>query len=566
MSPDEPKPKPAPPLPVRGAALTDAPAVDAPAAEDPNTPDLVAAAAPPAAKGGGMIRSSMIFSGLTLVSRFMGFARDLAISYTMGASSGPAADAYNTALAFPNLFRRLFAEGAFAAAFVPAYSRKLAGDGEAAADKLASDALATLAAATLVLTVVAQLAMPWLMYVINPGYAGDPDKFKLAVLLTQIAMPYLPCMAIAAQLSGVLNARGRFVVSALHPTLLNLMMLLAVLPAKDANSAAVAASWGVLVAGVSQASLVWWGARKAGANIRVTVPKLTPEVKALIALAVPGAVAASATQVNIFISGILASQVNGARSWLAAADRLYQLPLGLVGVAIGVALLPRLSTAIQKNDRKDAQDAMDQAIGFSMALTLPAAAALVAMPFFLIDALFTRGEFLTGDAHATAQALFHYGWGTPAFVLTRILSPAFFARSDTKGPMRFALASVAVNIVMGVVLFHWVGFQGIAAATAIAAWLNVIQMMWALSSKGLYRPSPQAVTRLAKLLAASAGMGVVLALASASRGLIEPLLFGAKEIALMVTVAAGALVYGGLLFGLKAVTPAEIRSAMRRRR
>src|SRR5207237_1040684 len=161
-----------------------------------------------------------------------------------------------------------------------------------------------------------------------------------------------------------------------------------------------------------------------------------------------------ATQINIFISAMLASGVNGARTWLSVADRLYQLPLGLVGVAIGVALLPRMSVAVQKNDRVEQQSAMDEAIGFSMALTLPAAAALVAMPYFLIDALFTRGEFLKGDAMATSQALFHYGWGTPAFVLARVLSPAFFARSDTKAPMRFALTSVAVNIALGVTLFH----------------------------------------------------------------------------------------------------------------
>jgi putative peptidoglycan lipid II flippase len=561
VSPDEPKPK--PPSSALDAARADAPGVDAPAIEDPLTQTVVPTAEV-SGRGRGMIRSSLVFSSLTLVSRFMGFFRDLAVSYTMGASAGPAADAYNTALAFPNLFRRLFAEGAFAAAFVPAYSRKLAADGGPAADKLASDALATLAAFTVALTIVFQLTMPWLMYVINPGFASDPVKFNLAVILTQIAMPYLPCMAIAAQLSGVLNARGRFIVSALHPTLLNLCMLIAVLPQKDPQAAAMAASWGVLVAGVTQAGLVWWGARKAGANIVLAMPKLTPEIKALIGLAIPGAIAASATQINIFISGVLASQVNGARSWLAAADRLYQLPLGLVGVAIGVALLPRLSMAVQNDDKGDARSAMDEAIGFSMALTLPAACALIAMPFFLIDALFTRGEFLRVDAIATAQALFHYGWGTPAFVLTRVLAPAFFARSDTKGPMRFALASVAVNIILGIGLFHLVGFQGIAAATAIAAWLNVVLMFVSLKRRGLYHPGRRAMTRLAKILAASVGMGVLLALGSTARPLYEPFLLGSKELALLLVVGLGTLAYGAMLLGFRAVTPSEIKRALRR--
>jgi len=443
-------------------------------------------------KAGGLLRSSAIFSGLTLISRFMGLARDLVITARLGASATVAADAYNTALAFPNLFRRIFAEGAFAAAFVPAYSRTLTGEGAETADKLASDALATLAAATLILTVAAQLAMPWLMYVINPGYAADPAKFKLAVVLTQISMPYLPCMAITALLSGVLNARDRFILSGGAPILLNLGMLIAVLPQHDSIRAAYAASWGIVGAGVAQAALLWWGARKSKANIVLRLPRLTPEIRALIGLAIPGAIAASATQINIFVSGVLASQVAGARSWLAVADRLYQLPLGLVGVAIGVALLPRLSQALQAGDHDDAQTATDQAIVYALALTLPAAAALTAMPFFLIDALFTRGEFNTIDAHATAAALFHYGWGVPAFVLTRVLSPVFFARQDTKGPMRFALISVAVNIVLGILLFRVIGFQGIAAATAVASWINVVQMVMALSRKGDYRPSKAA--------------------------------------------------------------------------
>ncbi|MGC1305150.1 MAG: murein biosynthesis integral membrane protein MurJ [Caulobacteraceae bacterium] len=517
----------------------------------------------PGSSGPSLIRSSMVVSSLTLVSRILGFLRDLAITYTMGASVGFAADAYNTALAFPNLFRRIFAEGAFAAAFVPAYSKALAKDGEEVADILAGDAMAVLAAATIAITVVAQLAMPWLMYVINPGYAHDPAKFKLAVLLTQIAMPYLPCMAIYAHLSGVLNARGRFVVYALAPSLLNVGMLLAVLPQHNARAAAIAASWGVLGAGVAQVALLTWGVRKSGAAVHWSLPRLTPDVKALIGKAIPGAAAASATQINIFISGILASQVNGARSWLAVADRLYQLPLGLVGVAMGVALLPRLSQAVQAKDHVGSQSAMDEAIGFSLALTLPAAAALIAMPFFLIDGLFTRGAFTLTDAHATAHALFWYGIGTPAFVLQQLFSRAFFARGDTKTPMKFAMLSVAVNIVLGLILFHLIGFAGIAAATATASWLNVVMMAATLQAQDHYSPSWEAVSRLRKLIAASLVMGVLMGAASWLRPHYAHLLWR-KEIAVCATVMAGAAIYVVLLFALKAVSPAEIKGALRR--
>ncbi len=545
--------------------------IDAPAADSPLTEALATTQAAQLGRqvgnGGAkpsMMRSSMIYSGFTLLSRFAGFFRDLAVSYTRGASAGMAADAWNTALAFPNLFRRLFAEGAFAAAFVPAYAKTLAAEGEEVADKLAADALATLLAATVVIMLVCQLAMPWLMYLIAPGFAANPAKFKLAVLLTQITMPYLPCMAVVAHLSGVLNAKSRFVASAAAPIFLNLVTLAAVLPQTTAVGAAVAASWGVLVAGILQGALLWWAVRRSGADITLRWPRLTPEIKALIGLAIPGAIAASATQINIYISGVLASGVNGARSWLAVADRLYQLPLGLVGVAIGVALLPRLSTAVGAGDKKDAQAAMDEAIAFSLALSLPAAAALFAMPYFLIDALFTRGEFLPVDAHQTAAALFHYGWGTPAFVLARILAPAFFARRDTKGPMRFALISVAVNIVLGIVLYRLVGFQGIAAATSIAAWINVVQMVAALARRGDYAPSPAAVSRLLKILTASAAMAALLGAASLTRPYYEPFLFR-KEVALAVVVAISTPFYFGMLIALRAVTVAELKSVLRRR-
>ena len=496
---------------------------------------------------GGLIRSSMIYSGLTLVSRLMGFVRDLVITYYMGASATFAADAYNTAFAFPNLFRRIFAEGAFSAAFVPAYSRALEQDGEEKADVLAGDAMALLAAATLALSVVFALAMPWLMYAIAPGFAKNPEKFHLAIVLTQITIWYLPCMAIYAHLSGVLNARNRFILSAGAPILLNIWTLVTVLPTHTPAGAATMASWGVLAAGVTQA---------------------------LVRRAVPGALAGSAIQVNIFISGILVSQVNGARSWLAVADRLYQLPLGLVGVAIGVALLPRLSRAVHAEDRSTAQGAMDEAITFAMALTLPAAAALIAIPVFLIDGLYTRGEFTLLDAQQTGHALFYYGIGTPAFVLAQLYSRAFFARQDTRSPMIFALVSVVVNIVVGVALVYTVGFWGIAAATAISAWLNVGQMGFALARRGHYRPSPKAWSRLIRILLASVAMGLALAAIQHFRPQMQALfgglqvgghMVGAKELAIVLTCMAGAALYPPLLFAFGGLRLSEVKAALRRR-
>lgn len=526
------------------------------------------AAAP---KRGGLLRSSAIFSGLTLVSRFMGLIRDLVVTARLGASQTIAADAYYTALAFPNLFRRIFAEGAFAAAFVPTYSRKLAGEGEDAADRFAADAAATVGAATIAVMLVAQLAMPWLMYAINPGYADEPEKFRLAWMLTQLTMPYLPCMALAALFSGVLNARGRFIVSAAYPTILNIVMLIVVLPQTDPVRAAWWASIGVVIAGIGQAAICWWGARRTGAKIGAVRPRLTPEMKALVKLAIPAAIANSATQINIFISGILASQIAGMRVWMNVADRLYQLPMSLVGVAIGVALLPRLSQALQRDDHDDAQAAMDQGIVFSLALSLPAAAALMALPVYLIDGLFTRDQFTAADALATGQLLFHYGWGVPAFVLLRILQPAFFARQDTRTPMRFSLISVAVNIVAGVALFFWIGFQGVAIATSLAAWISVLQMWFALTRRGVWRPTPRAASKITRVAVASGALGGVLFLANLFRPQIEAVVgsvlpHGVKELSVLGICAVGLALYPVLLFAFGGVTPAEAKAALRRRR
>jgi putative peptidoglycan lipid II flippase len=330
---------------------------------------------------------------------------------------------------------------------------------------------------------------------------------------------------------------------------------------------------GVILAGISQAALLAWGCRRSGAHVGFRWPRLTPEIKQLIMLAIPGAIAASATQINIFVSGVLVSDVNGARSWLAYCDRLYQLPQGLVGVAIGVALLPRLSRAVQAEDHLGARKAMDDAITFAMVLTLPAAAALCAIPFFMIDALYTRGAFTTVDAHQTAAALLNYGWGVPAFVLAQLFSRAFFARQDTKTPMRLGLLAVGVNIALGVTLFHLVGVAGIAAATAAAWWLNVVMMGATLARRGDYRPSPEAVSKLVRILVASVALGAILGAISHFRAPIEATLGRAsvgplhgKELAIALTCVLAAGLYPLLLVASGGLSLAEAKAAIRRRR
>ena len=520
----------------------------------------------------------MINSGFTLISRFTGLARDVVITNYLGASNNIMADAYNAAQQFPNLFRRIFAEGAFSAAFLPSYTAVMQKDGKEAADKLAHDAMATLAFLTLCLTLLFEFTMPWVMMIYKPF--KDPEKFKMAVLLTQITMPYLPCMAIVAHLSGVLNANGRFIVSAAVAVFLNLITLAFVLPTHNPQEAALWGSFGTIAAGVFQAAFLMWGVSRTGAHISLSlIPVWTKEIRAILWLAVPGALAAAATQINVFVSQAFSSSINGATSWLSISDRFYQLPLGLVGVAIGTALLPALSRAVHSGDHKEAQSTMDRAVVFALALSLPAAVALMAMPFYLVDALYTRGQFLTYDAQQTATCLFHYGWGVPAFVLTRILNPAFFARKDTMGPMKFALVSVAVNLVCAFGLFPIMGAPGLAIGTSAAAWVNVVLMVVTLSRRGTWTIGKAALGKLILLVLASAGMAVFCATASAYRAGLEALMgpyipnlhllknslsHPVKEIAVVVTGLTGVACYGLLLLVTGAVKPSDLKALKRK--
>ncbi len=514
-----------------------------------------------------LARNTAIIGGLTLVSRLFGFARDVLLAAALGA--GPVADAFFAALRFPNLFRRLFAEGAFSQAFVPVYSKTLSSEGQEAADQLAGEALSVLLVVTSVLSVIAVLAMPWINLALFVGYIDDPATFNLATILTQITMVYLICMTVATLFSGVLNARGKFFVAAAAPILLNLSLLIGVWPFRnDPQFAAYAAAISVTVSGILQALWVWWGAKRAGAGGKLTAPRITPGVKRLAALAVPGAVAGGALQINVLVSQALASFEQGAITYLNVADRLYQLPLGLIGIAVGVAMLPRLSRLVQEGDAAGARRALDEAVALSMAFTLPATAAILAIPYFMIDGLYARGAFTSEDARNVSEALIHYGWGVPAFVLAKIYAPAFFAREDTRGPMRYAITSMALNIVLGAALFFSLraagvlGFPGLAIATSAAAWLNVLLMIRSLVKSGAYGPTPAAFARLARLFLASAILFAGMWFANANRPALEAI-FGSKELAILVVILVGGTSYFIVAFLVRAVTFSEVRGAFK---
>lgn len=517
-----------------------------------------------------LARNVFVQTAFTLGSRVLGFARDLALTARFG-GQGPYMDAWATAQMLPNVFRRLFAEGAFAQAFVPVYAKTRVTDGAAEADRVASQALAFIMAVVAALCIALQVAMPWLMPYLLSAYRDDAGIMKAATLMAQLTMPYLACMTLASLLSGVLNTLGRFALTAGVPMLLNVCTLVPLLLVPDRHQAALFAAAATTVAGVLQVALLWWGAARLKADIRPVLPMLTKNVKRVLALAIPGAIAGGAMQLNTLISQVLSGSDAGARAVLYTSDRLYQLPLGLIGVAVGLALVPRLTRHFAESDQAGADRTMDDGIGLSLAFALPAAVALCVMPFFIIDATVTRGAFTSEDARRTAEVLRHFAWGAPAFVLAKVFTPPFFARHKTKQPMQFALVAVVVNTALGAGLWFWLptlgidGAIGLAIATSTAGWLNVFLLAGALAGQGVYRVGSAAWRRIGRLIVACVVMGGFLAVCAWQYPLLSQVLL-AKEVAIVVVAVAGAAVYLAAAFALRAVTPAEIKGVLRRER
>ena len=518
-----------------------------------------------------LARNTLVQATLTMGSRVLGFVRDMALAARFG--QGPMMDAFTTALMMPNLFRRLFAEGAFAQAFVPVYGGVRAREGDAAAAVTASEAMSFMLAVVAGFCILLQVLMPWIMPWLLSAYRDQPEVMKVAVTATQIAMPYLACMTVASLLSGVLNTGGRFALSAGVPVFLNLCTLAPLLAAQviPASQPQVLlwVTAAVTVSGLIQAGLLWWGVQRLGITLRLSWPRLTPNVKRALALAVPGAMAGGAMQVNSLVSQMLAGSDEGARSVLYNADRLYQLPLGLIGVAIGLALVPRLTRAFIADDHEGGRQTLDDGITLAMAFTLPAAVALFVIPFFIIDATVTRGAFTSADAARTADVLRQFAWGVPAFVLAKVLTPPFFAREDTRRPMIYAVAAVVFTIVVGAGLFFWLsrmgidGVLGLAVATSLSAWINVSLLAGTLMREDAWRPSPAFLSRLSRVLAASAVMAALLVVAGMGYGTLSRVLL-AKEIAVLIVCGAGGLVYAACIVLFRAVSVSELKATLKR--
>ena len=490
-----------------------------------------------------LLRSIATVGGYTLTSRVLGFIRDILLAAILGA--GVVADAFFVAFKLPNFFRRLFAEGAFNAAFVPMFAGFLEKEGQDDAKRFAEEVLAVLFITLAVFVAIAEITMPWLLYLLAPGFVDDPERYDFATQFTRITFPYLLFISLVSLMGGVLNSLGRFAAVAATPILLNLMLIgslliLANFTATPGHALAI----GVAIAGVGQFLWLVIALKKADFRLRLRRPRLTPAVKRFLGLLAPGAVGAGIVQINLFVDVILASLLPaGAISYLYYADRLNQLPLGVVGIAVGTALLPLLSRQIRAGDSEAANASQNRAIEATLFLTLPATVALFLLSEPIIRVLFERGAFGDAETEASALALTAYAVGLPAYVLVKVLAPAFFARKDTTTPVKIAGVAVALNIVLSIALMIPFAHVGIAFATAIASWFNA-----SLLALGLWRRHDLVLDarlkrRLPRMALASLAMG---GLAFWAAQLLEaPLMGGEVErwIALLVLVGGGTGVY-----------------------
>jgi putative peptidoglycan lipid II flippase len=489
-----------------------------------------------------MLKGILTVGGWTLASRVFGFARDMLIAAFLGA--GPVADAFFVANRLPNLFRRLFGEGAFSAAFVPAFSGLLATEGRESAQHFAQQAAAVLVVWLIGLTVLAEIFMPTVVAGLAPGFRSDPEKFALAVQLCRITFPYMPLICLGALLSGVLNGLDRYAAAAAAPVVYNIVCIIFLLGlAHLLPTAGHALAIGVSVSGVVQLGLLGWAVHRAGIRLRLPRPRLSPAIRVLLRRMGPGLIGAGVTQLNFAVDVIIASLLPaGTVSVLYYADRVNQLPLGTIGVAVGTALLPTLSRQALAGQAEAAIGTLNRALEYALLLTLPAALALLVMGGPIIEVLFHRGAFTAAQVALTGQALGAYAVGLPAFVLVKVLVPGFFARGDTAMPVKIGMFIVALNLGLNIVFMGPLQHIGPPLASSLAAWVNVVALGWVLHRRGHLALDRQISRSVPRMLLA--GMAMLLVLYGLEIHMFRPLTGALRWAGLAGLVAAGMLVYG----------------------
>ena len=491
--------------------------------------------------------------------------------------AGLASDAFLIAWRLPNLFRALFAEGAFAAVFVPLFNKKMteaerekADQGLIAARNFASQVLSVLFPFLVLFTALMMLAAGPIVWAMTGGFPdGGPEKFALARHLTIITFPYLALISLVSLLGGILNSLNRFWVNAAAPILLNICMIIGLIFFRGDNPVETAATQAVAVTVSGALQLLWliWACHRAGVNLKLSLPRLTPDVKLMLALIAPAAIGQGAIQFNLLISTALAARFlpEGSVSWLYYADRLNQLPLGLIGIAIGTAILPALSRQIAGADSKAASDTQNRAVELALFFAMPATVALIVSAMPIVHGIFEHGAFTPADTQGTAAVLMAFSAGVPAYVLIKVLTPGFYARSDTKTPLRLALWSMLVNLVGNLILIWPLAHIGVGVATAISAWVNVALLWVTLRKRGHIAVDARLKQKAWRIVLASVLMGIALYFGNA---LIEGQVGAGlwrRIVVLVSLVTAGGAVYGLaiLLFGAYRIS--ELKSLFRRR-
>jgi putative peptidoglycan lipid II flippase len=458
-----------------------------------------------------LVKSTATIGGYTLISRVLGFLRDITIASSLGA--GMFSDAFFVAFKLPNFLRRLFAEGAFNSAFVPIFAGMLATDGEEKAKEFAGEAMSFLVVLLIGVTGVFMVFMPWLMFILAPGFADNPEKYDLTVLLTRITFPYIIFISLVSLLGGILNSNHKFAAVAATPIIMNLcLIIIPSLIGWATPSMAHALSIAVMISGVLQWLWLVHFAKRQHMLPKFGPPRLSPNVKRLLVLIAPAALGAGVAQVNLFIDLIIASQFNSGVSYLYYADRISELPLAVIGIAVGTAILPMLSKQIREGNDEAAYRTQRHAIELALFLSVPAAAALITLAQPIITVMYERGAFGPLETDATFPTLIAFACGLPAFVLIKILAPGFYAHHDTKTPFKIATLCIVVNLAFNLILmgpFKWVGM---AMATTISGWLNVALMTTVLIKRKWLVANNELIKQISLIIGISAVMaGVVYA-------------------------------------------------------
>jgi len=508
----------------------------------------------------------------TMLSRLLGFIREILMAAFLG--TGPVADAFNAAFRFPNSFRRLFAEGAFNSAFVPLFAKKIEAEGVEGARRFGEEVFGVLFSCLLVLTIAMELAMPLLVfYVIAPGFAQDEAKLVMTGRLAAIMFPYLACMSLAAMMGGMLNALHRYFAAAIAPIFLNIILIgvlfYAYLDGFDVWQIGLSLSWGVMAAGIVQLAIVFMAVRQAGMRIGLRRPRLSPNVRRLLALALPAALTGGITQINLLINTNIASSASGAISALTYADRLYQLPLGVVGIAVATVLLPELARSLRSGNDAQSHGLQNRAVEFTLFLTLPATIVFMVMPEPIVRLIYQRGQFDAQSSTIVASILMLYGLGLPAFVLIKAFIPGFFAREDTKTPMLFAALSVGVNIALALSLFPHLSVLGIVIAEITAGWVNAILLFFTLVKRGFWQFDQAALQRIPRLILSAllTGAGLYVAAHILLRPQLAQQETSLTQLIVVLGLGVACLIFYAILTIVTGATSLqEIKAALKRKK